>query len=160
MNNLRLLDLPNEIIFIIFDELRPVDVFHSFANVNRRLDRLVFDPLYTRDLDLTYKMNGYSSIDQPSSIKPEILSAICDSVLSHIGQNVQRLTVEHESSKQVLAATYPHLQSLSLFNCRAEQLYQDLTGTVLNLIRRKSNRRELLSLLVHYRWSHPSWSSC
>ena len=139
MNTLKLLDLPNEIFFIIFDELHPVDVLHSFVNLNQRLNRLVFDPLYTRDLDLTDTTNISSLTDQPSSIKSEILSAICDSVLYHIGHNLQRLTVEHHSSKQILlAATYPHLHSLTLLNCHAEQLYQDLTGAVSNLIRRNS----------------------
>ncbi len=45
-----ILDLPNEILFIIFKQLSMVDVFYSFENVNRRFNRLALDFLYIRHL--------------------------------------------------------------------------------------------------------------
>ena len=52
-NHLNILDLPNEILFIIFNKLNMVDVLYSLVDVNQRFDQLVLDPLYIRNLDMT-----------------------------------------------------------------------------------------------------------
>ena len=52
-NNLNLLDLPNEILFLIFKELNMVNVLQTFVDINQRLNELVFDPFYIRKLNLT-----------------------------------------------------------------------------------------------------------
>ncbi len=52
-NHLNILDLPNEIFVIIFNKLNMVDVLYSFVDINERFNRLIFDPLYIRNLDMT-----------------------------------------------------------------------------------------------------------
>jgi hypothetical protein len=45
-----ILDLPDEILLIIFKKLNTIDVFYSFGDVNRRFNRLALDFLYIRHL--------------------------------------------------------------------------------------------------------------
>ena len=128
-NHLNILDLPDEILFIIFNKLNMVDVLYSLVDVNQRFDRLVLDSLYIRDLDMTTIMNINSLYDQTSSIDTQVLSRICEKILPRIHHQVNKLTVEQYSMKQILlTANYPQLYSLSLINFQEEILYQYLTG--------------------------------
>jgi len=43
--NINILDLPDEILFIIFNKLHMIEMFYSLVNVNQRFDRLVLDPM-------------------------------------------------------------------------------------------------------------------
>jgi hypothetical protein len=133
-NHLNILDLPDEILFIILNKLKMVDVFYLLLDVNRRLHRLVLDPLYIHDLDMTTAMNVNSMYDQRSSIDTEILSEICDKVLPRIHDQVHKLTVEQDSMKRILTVNYHQLYSLSLINFQEEILYQYLTGIVFYFI--------------------------
>jgi len=135
-NDLNILDLPDEILFIIFKKLNTTDLLHSLVNVNRRFDRLALDSLYIRDLDMTDIMTINSLYDQTSSIDTQILSKICSKILPRIHHQVHKLTIEQYSMKQILlAANYPQLYSLSLINFEEKILYQYLTGTLFNFIR-------------------------
>ena len=135
-NHLNILDLPDEILFIIFKKLNMVDVLYSLVDVNQRFDRLVLDSLYIRDLNMTTIMNINSLYDQTSSIDTQVLSRICEKILPRIHHQVHKLTVEQYSMKRILlASNYPQLYSLSLINFQEEILYQYLTGIVFNFIR-------------------------
>jgi hypothetical protein len=133
-NHLNILDLPDEVLFLIFKELNTIDVFHSFVDVNRRFDRLVLDSLYIRDLSMINIMNIDSLYDQ-TSIDTQVLTRICEKILPRIHHHVQKLTVEQYSMQTILlAANYPQLYSLSLINFHEEILYQYLTGIVFDFI--------------------------
>jgi hypothetical protein len=135
MSNLNILDLPDEILFIIFKKLNMVDVLYSLVDVNRQLDRLALDFLYIRHLDITTNMTIKSLYNQTFSIDTQVLSRICEKILPRIHHQVQKLTVEQYSMKQVLvAASYPQLYSLSLLNFQEKILYQYLTGTLFNFV--------------------------
>jgi len=129
-NQLNILDLPDEILFIILDELRTTDAFYSLADVNQRFHRLVLDSLYTRHLNMTTIVNINSLYDQNSSIEDiPNLPEICEKNLPQIDHQVHKLIVEQDSMKRILrAANYPQLYSLSLINFHEEILYQYLTG--------------------------------
>jgi hypothetical protein len=134
-NSLNILDLPDEILFIIFQKLKMVDVLYSLVDVNRRFDRLALDSLYIRDLDMTIIMTMNSLYDQTSSIDTQVLSKICEKILPRIHHQVQKLIVEKYSMKHVLAAAnYPQLYSLSIINIQKGILYQYLTGIVFNIV--------------------------
>jgi hypothetical protein len=45
-----ILDLPDEILFILFEQFNRIDVFYSLVDVNQRFSRLILDPLCLRDL--------------------------------------------------------------------------------------------------------------
>jgi hypothetical protein len=126
-----ILDLPDEILFIIFKKLNTIDVFYSFGDVNRRFHRLVLDSLYIRHLEITTLRNIKSEYDQISSIDAQILSEICVKIVPQIHHQVHKLTVQQDSIQQILhAANYPQLYSLSLVNFQEEILYQYLKGIV------------------------------
>ncbi len=134
-NHLILIDLPDEILFIILKKLNTVDAFYSLVDVNRRFNRLALDSQYVRDLDLTTMKNIDSMDDKTSPIDIQFLSRICEKILPRIHHHVQKLIVEQDLMKQVLlAGNYPQLYSLSLVNVQEEILYQYLTGIVFKLV--------------------------
>jgi len=134
-NDLNILHLPNEILFIIFQKLNMVDVLYSLVDVNRQFERLALDSHYIRDLDMTNIMTINSLYNQTSSIDAQVLSRICERILPRIDHQVRKLTVEEYSMKQILNANYSQLYSLSLINFQEEILYQYLTGIVFNFTR-------------------------
>jgi len=134
-NHLNILNLPNEILFIIFQKLNMVDVLYSLVDVNRQFERLALDSHYIRDLDMTNIMTINSLYNQTSSIDAQVLSRICERILPRIDHQVRKLTVEEYSMKQILTANYSQLYSLSLINFQEEILYQYLTGIVFNFTR-------------------------
>jgi hypothetical protein len=124
-----IIDLPDEILLIIFKELNTIDVFYSFGNVNRRFNRLVLDSLYIRHLEITTLRNIKSEYDQISSIDTQILSEICVKFVPRIHHQVHKLTVQQDSMQQILhAANYFQLYSLSFINFHEEILYQYFNG--------------------------------
>ena len=117
--NVNILDLPDEILLIIFEKLKTTDVFYSLAEVNRRFNRLALDSLYIRDVNMSID----SSNDQINPIGAEVFSRICQKILHRIAHQVRKLTVEQDSMNEVLLATnYPQLYSLSLSNFPLEVL--------------------------------------
>jgi hypothetical protein len=70
-----------------------VDVLYLLVDINERFDRLIFDPLYIRNLDMTI-MTMKSMFDQFFSIDNHILDNICKEILSRIHHQVHKLTVE------------------------------------------------------------------
>jgi hypothetical protein len=127
-----ILDLSDEVLFIIFKKLKMIDAFYSLTDVNQRFNRLALDSLYIRHLDMTTITTMNSFYNQISSIDPQLLSKIYQKILPRIYE-VYKLTVEQDSMKQILlAANYPRLYSLSLRNFEEEIIYQYLTGILFN----------------------------
>ena len=52
-NDVNILDLPDEVLIMIFSKLRMIETLYSLLNVNQRFDRLMLAPIYVRLLDLT-----------------------------------------------------------------------------------------------------------
>lgn len=130
-NNLNILDLPNEIFFIIFNKLNMVDVLYSLTDVNQRLNQLVFDPFYIHHLDMT-SMKIKSYLDRTFSIDNHILDRICQNILPRIHHQISQLIIEQESMTHILhTINYPQLYSLSLINFQDEKLLKYLTGKLL-----------------------------
>ncbi|CAF4802882.1 unnamed protein product [Rotaria socialis] len=150
-NDFNILDLPDEILLVILNKLNTTDVFHSLVDVNQQFDRLAFDYLYVRNIDMTDTMIINSLYDQISSIDTKILSKICEKVLPRIHHQVYKLTIEQYSMQHIiLAANYPQHYSLSLINFQEEILYQYLTGILFYflcflLIKDDLIRRDLLT---------------
>ncbi len=128
-NNKYILDLPDEILLIIFKKLNIIDVLYSLVDVNQRFDRLALNPLYIHDLDMTTIMTNNSTYNQTFLIDTQVLSRICQKILSRIDHQIHKFTVEECSMKPILlAANYLQLYSLSFINFHEEILYQYLTG--------------------------------
>lgn len=52
-NHINILDLPDEILLIIFNKLNTIDALYSLVDVNDRFNRLVFNALHILNLDTT-----------------------------------------------------------------------------------------------------------
>ncbi|CAF1277710.1 unnamed protein product [Rotaria sordida] len=126
-NNLNILNLPDELLLIIFNKLNTIDTFYSLVNVNKRFDRLVLNSLHIRNLDTT-RMVIKSYYDRTFSIDNNVLSKICEKILPRIHHQLNELIVEQNSLKNILfTVNYPQLDSLSLVNFQKEILFQYLT---------------------------------
>jgi hypothetical protein len=159
-----ILDLPDEILFIILKKLKSIDAFYSLFDINQRFNRLALDSLYIRHLDMTTVTNMNSLYNQISSIDPQLLSRICQKILPRIHREVCKLTVEQDSIKQILLADhYPKLYSLSLVNFEEEKIilfFKDnlvlrdlLTKQITHLnIGIKKNNKSLVGYSFRYYW--------
>jgi hypothetical protein len=112
-NHLNILDLPNEILLIIFNKLHIVDVLYSLVYVTKEFDQLAVDPLRIRHLDTTI-LTIKSVFDRTFSIDRQILDRLSDKILLRIHHQVYQLTVEpHSIDRFLRTVDYPQLYSLS-----------------------------------------------
>ena len=140
-NNLNILDLPNEILLIIFNKLNTIDALYSLVDVNERFDQLVLGSLDIRNLDMT-SMTMKSYYDRTFSINNCILDRICEKSLPQIYHRLTKLTVEQDSMERILLpVNCPQLDSLSLVNFQEEILLQYLTGILFSLFSSSALKR-------------------
>ena len=123
-----MMDLPDEIIIRIWNNLNNVDVLYSLVGVNKRLNRLVRDPLYTRSIQLTQidsQTNKYCSL--PDSI----IDRYCSHILPHIHQCIECLVLEPFSMERILhSGHYPRLRKLILTKIGADFVIRHLNGKI------------------------------
>ena len=131
-NHLNILDLPNEILFIIFNKLNMVDVLYSLVDITQRFNQLLFDPFYIRNLNMT-SMRLKSFYDRIYSIDNQVLDRICKNILPKIYHQINELTVEQYSMERVLHnINYPQLYSLTLVDFPDEVLFNYLISKPFN----------------------------
>ncbi|UJR24265.1 hypothetical protein I4U23_027232 [Adineta vaga] len=107
-------DLPNEILFIIFNKLNMVDILYSLVDVCQRFNEIVLNPFYIRNLDMT-TVTMKSCFQFMYSIDNQVLNKICQNILPRIYQQVNELTLEQSSVERVFGTiNYPELYLLSL----------------------------------------------
>ncbi|CAF4505026.1 unnamed protein product, partial [Rotaria sp. Silwood2] len=111
------------------------------VDVNERFNRLVFDPLYIRNLDLTMKSSFY----RISSIDNQMLDSICEKILPLIHHQVTKLACESQSIERILTVDYPQLYSLSLTNFKEKTFVQYFTG---NTTLRRLLNNQITDLIV------------
>jgi hypothetical protein len=108
----QLIDLPDEILLIIFKKLDNVDVFASLMDVNKRIDRIIHDPVFTRRLTLL----KWSPIDHTCPLDGTVLDRFCLQILPQIHHQIKWLNLESSSMDRVLlAADYPNLCGLGFY---------------------------------------------
>lgn len=136
---MNILDLPNEILLIIFKKLDMVDVLYSLVNVNQRFDQLIFDPAYIHRLDLT-SMKIRSYFDRIYYTNNRILDEICTNILPRISHQVNELVVEQYSMERIIhTVSYPQLYSLILIDFKEERLRKNLLGKFFQFSIRHTN---------------------
>ncbi|CAF2114504.1 unnamed protein product [Rotaria magnacalcarata] len=123
--NINILDLPDEILLIIFHKLHMIEMFYSLVNVNQRFDRLVLDPFCIHHLDLTIE----PFLNDNSPANNAIFNRIRREILPRINHKVNKLTIESLSMACILdTIDFTALTSLRLDNFQSEILLQHLTG--------------------------------
>src|SRR5689334_16797640 len=107
-------DLPDELLILIFKQMNNVEILYSLFNVNKRLDSIVQDSIFTNYLNFL----KWSSKKHRNIFSPEIIfNRFCLQILPAIQEKIQWLCVESSTMKQILYATdYPNLYGLALFN--------------------------------------------
>jgi hypothetical protein len=128
-SNITLLDLPNEILLIILKKLNNMDVLYSLLNVdNQRLDMIVREEAFTKSLNFV----STTKTDDVLSIADSILNRFCINILPKIDYNIKSLILESGSMERILlAADYPNLTELKLYNVNDNVLSRYFTGTKL-----------------------------
>ncbi len=114
-HNVHLLDLPNEILFLILRKLGNVDVLYSLLGINnQRLEIIAQQQIFTNILNF---VRISQSTDEISSISASILDRFCISILPRIHINVKSLILESVSMERILrVANYPNLTEFKIFN--------------------------------------------
>ena len=124
-----LIDLPDEILLLLFKELPMLEVLCIFTDVYEWLNRIAHDSLYFHHLDLTGLSADSPRCHRPFSAAEEVQLRLCETVHPLIHDQVHRIIVKSDSMKAILAAAnYPQLYSLSIENFKVELLHHCFTG--------------------------------
>jgi hypothetical protein len=125
-SNVSFLDLPDEILLIILNKLDNIDVLYSLLDVdNQRLDMVVQEKTFTNTLNFVLT----TITDRVLSIADSILHRFCISILPKIDYNIKSLILESESMERILlAADYPNLTELKLYNVNDHIVSHHFTG--------------------------------
>lgn len=117
-SDVNLLDLPNEILLIIFSQLSNVEVLYLLLNINnRRMDMLAREKIFSTTLN-------FSCIDDDS-----LFDRFCVDILPKINNNVERIIVESLFIERILLANiYPNLNELKLLNFEQQIVLKYFTG--------------------------------
>jgi hypothetical protein len=114
-HNVHLLDLPNEILFLILKKVGNVDALYSFWNINNpRLEMIVRKQMFTNILNF---VSICQSTGEISSGSGSILDQLSISILPRIHKNIQSLVVEPVSMERILrVGDYPNFTKLKIYN--------------------------------------------
>ncbi|CAF4800145.1 unnamed protein product, partial [Rotaria sp. Silwood2] len=117
-------DLPDEILMIIFKKLPKTEVLYSLLGVNKRLNKILHESVFTNDLPLLM----YTSNGLVYSLSDSILDRFCSHILPKIHQKIEWLHLESGSMERILLATnYPNLYAISLYNIQPKTAMDLLT---------------------------------
>ena len=126
---IKLIDLPDEILLRIFNKLNNIDVLYSLMGVNIRLDKILSDSIFTNCLTLLESgLNGCFY-----SLPDSVLTRFCLEVIPQIFLKIKWLNIESTSMERVLlAANYPNLSGLGLYNVSEETVIRIFHGKIFN----------------------------
>ncbi|CAF1219733.1 unnamed protein product [Rotaria sordida] len=119
-------DLLDEILIYIFKKLNNVTILYSLMGINKRLDRILHDSIFTSNLTLL----NYLSYNSISSLSKPILDRYCFEILPKINNKINWLNLELSSMKRILSVNYPNLFGLGIYNIEKEtalRLFTDQT---------------------------------
>ncbi|CAF4319627.1 unnamed protein product [Rotaria sp. Silwood2] len=121
-------ELPNEILMIIFKKLCSIDILYSLLGVNKRLNKIVYDYVFTSCVTLTTRSTNdlYYPLNNP------MLDRFCLQILPKIHDKIKWINVESSSMERILLSTnYPNLNGLGLYDLEieiAEHLFTEETS--------------------------------
>jgi hypothetical protein len=119
-------DLPDEIILLIFKKLSNLEVLYSFIDVNKRLNNIVHDSIFTNRLTMT--RCSFDGPPPPPPINP-VLNRFCSQILPSISHQIKWLDVDLSSMECILLCrNYPYLYGLGLYSMEKETALRIFTG--------------------------------
>ncbi|CAF3966332.1 unnamed protein product [Rotaria sp. Silwood1] len=115
--SVQLMDLPDELLIIIFKKLNNIDVLCSLIDVNMRFNKIICDQIFTSYLTLFQR----SSDDVICPLNDRIIDRFCLQILPQIHYKIKWLNIESSSMKHILCIVdYPNLNGLGLYNIEEE----------------------------------------
>ncbi|CAF2546373.1 unnamed protein product [Rotaria sp. Silwood2] len=109
----QLIDLSDELLLLIFKKICNVELLYSLIGINIRLDRIVSDSIFTRNLTLLRHVSN----DLIYPLVDTVVDRFCSQILPQIHHKINTLNLESLSMERILlAADYPNLHSLELYN--------------------------------------------
>ena len=127
---IHLKDLPDELLMIIFRKLKNVGILYSFHGIDKRLNNIVHDPIFTKHLTLLNRLNEFCH-----PLPAPILNRFCLHILPDISDQIKSLHLESSSLERILRSTnYPNLSALGLYDLEIEQAKYIVTGKIFSLV--------------------------
>ncbi|CAF4285483.1 unnamed protein product, partial [Rotaria sordida] len=140
---IQLTDLPDEILLNILKQISHVDVLYSLIGVNKRLNNIGHDRIFTSYLNLMISCSHGNIYPLPNPI----LDRFCFQILPEIHDNIQWLNLESSSMKRILLSTnYPNLYRLDLYDLDIEKAKDFFTENT-SVIHKFKN--QISSLAIH-----------
>ncbi|CAF1351344.1 unnamed protein product [Rotaria sordida] len=134
-SSVELNDLPDEILMIILKKLCNVEVLYSLKGVNKRLNAVAHDSIFTNRLTLMRRVSDHCTNPLPDAI----LDRFCLQILPEIHHKIKWLNLESSSMERILHATnYPNLYGLGLYDII--NVYDEL---IVPYLQRMSNLEKL-----------------
>ncbi|CAF3927415.1 unnamed protein product [Rotaria sordida] len=134
---LRINDLPDEILMIIFKNMYNTEVLYSLLDVDKGLNRIVCDSAFTYRLSLLRSVPTRLIVSESLSryfiypLLDSIVNRFCLQILPQINNKIKWLNLESSSIKRILRATnYPALYGFGLYNIETNEainLFSDET---------------------------------
>lgn len=129
--SIELIDLPNELLLIIFKKLNNVDLLYSLMGIDNQFDQILYDSMLTNCLTLTRS----SSDGDICPLINEMLDRFCSEILPKIHHKIECLTVESVSMESILLANdYPNLRKLCLVSIEEVRLPDLFNGEIFNFV--------------------------
>ena len=127
--SIKLDDLPDEILVFILRKLHSVEVLYSLIAVNKRLNRIVHDSLFTSHLTLTYFLDNFAY-----RLPDPMLVRFCSLILPSIRHKIKWLDLEPTSMQRILCTpTYPNLYGLGLYSIDLGEVLSLFSGKLFQL---------------------------
>ncbi len=123
-----LMDLPEEILMIVFKKLNNDELLYSLMGINMRLDQIIRDTIFTNQISLI----KYNSLpDLTSALSDIVLNRFYSQILPQIHHKIKWLSLETLSMERILlAADYPNLRQLDIFLMNEETDMDLFTGKI------------------------------
>ncbi|CAF1559911.1 unnamed protein product [Rotaria sordida] len=125
-SSIQLNDLSDEILLIIFKNLNNIDLLYSLIGVNKQLNNIVHDSMFTSSLTL-FNHSSYNNIYPLSDL---MLDRFCFQILPSIHHKIKWIDVEVSSMKRILSANYPILSGLGIYNIEKDTDLDIFTGKI------------------------------
>ncbi|CAF1052524.1 unnamed protein product [Rotaria sordida] len=133
---LRINDLPDEILMIIFKNMYNTEVLYSLLDVDKGLNRIVCDSAFTYCLNLLRSVPTRLIVSESLSryfiypLLDSIVNRFCLQILPQINNKIKWLNLESSSIKRILCATnYPALYGFGLYNIETNEAINLFSGT-------------------------------
>jgi hypothetical protein len=126
---IELIGLPDELLVTIFNKLNNVQLLYTLMGINTELDRILSDSIFTRYLVLLRNLSN----NRVHPLFDTVLDRFCLQILPQIHYKINFLTLEISSVERILlAADYPNLYGLGLYNVDEESAKRFFTGKISN----------------------------